>query len=787
MSSPIRILVLEDDPVMRDTLHSILDEEGYQVCAVAAGVEAIEQVKQGSFDLLLADVRMEGMDGLTAIEHVRRLTPGIRSLVVSGYCNEADTIRALRLGVGDFIKKPFELQDLIDAVHRQVVQKREDDRRETHQEAFRLAILLALESKAQLLDGKGERFTRTGGLSSVARWAEAMALDQGLSPEAAQDCGILCLLWAVGRLKPDPRLAKIEQAMADPVPAVLQELREGKKESRLAQMVVTVLRFADLADKEVESLLKVGVEPALVESLQRLEEDGLESVEQALQSRRQGRRRRGLMALAAALQSKGDLAGARVAFQAVLKESEVTLESVEAALGLAGVLQRAGKREACLKQLEQAMEASSRLGPHIQAVTGYKAGLQAREAAPEWSEEQLRRACRTLAASGDSPELVKAKLGLWVLKPQSVKEEELASLLGGLGRQVYSDELAACAPWLAPALLERCPGQPQAQQLLFQIARLLPGEYQRLIASQRLSPEARAALVPVLARANTAGARRTLEILSGEQGPAGSAARQAARTESAEEQTLIRLYSLGTLEVYRGEERIPDRAWKRLKNRLLFARLAIAGPVSEDLLIEDFWPGDAEKGRQNIYSAVSVTRRCITGQKGSKAEVITRTGLGLALSPQLPLWHDTGEVLENLKEAARCESSGRRQETYERLKRVYKLYRGPYLEGCYQDWAVNLRHQLENDIMVAFGKLCGWLEEQQRGEELGEFARWMLNVDPCSQQAHLSVMRSLLLTERPEEAVRHFERTRALLAQELAMEPSIDLLREHQKALLSLP
>jgi DNA-binding SARP family transcriptional activator len=94
---------------------------------------------------------------------------------------------------------------------------------------------------------------------------------------------------------------------------------------------------------------------------------------------------------------------------------------------------------------------------------------------------------------------------------------------------------------------------------------------------------------------------------------------------------------------------------------------------------------------------------------------------------------------------------------------------------------------LENDILVLFGKLCGWLEAQRRGDELAEFARWMLGIDPCCQQAHISVMRSLLLTERPEEAVRHFERTRTLLAQELAMEPSIELLREHQKALLSLP
>lgn len=102
------------------------------------------------------------------------------------------------------------------------------------------------------------------------------------------------------------------------------------------------------------------------------------------------------------------------------------------------------------------------------------------------------------------------------------------------------------------------------------------------------------------------------------------------------------------------------------------------------------------------------------------------------------------------------------------------------------DWAVDIRRNLEHLLLQTFGRLCVWLEEQRRGDELGEFSRWMLEVDPCSQQAHVYLMRSLLLEERPEEAVRHFERARLTLARELAMEPSIDLLREHQRALLSL-
>jgi DNA-binding response OmpR family regulator/DNA-binding SARP family transcriptional activator len=789
MSDSLRILVLEDDAEMRQAVRETLEEEGYDVCAVGSGVEAIEQVKSAPFDLVVADVRMDGMDGLTAIEHVRELTPGIRSLVVSGYCNEADTLRALRLGVGDFIKKPFALQDLLDAVRRQVVQKQVEEDKQADREAFSIAAMLALEAQAQLVDEHGgkARFARIGGLARSAPWAEALALHQELDGRTAQSCALLCLLWAVSKLRPDPRLERLQLALPESLRTVLAELREGRRESPVARLVRGVLRFAELGDKDTESLVNSGVDPILVESLKRLEENGLESADLRQKSRQHGQQRRGLMALAGALEGKGDHAGAHAAYKAVLAESEVSLETVEACLGIARVLRSRGHREESLEQAREAVQAASRLGPNTLAVTQSQAAILAFDLDRRWSLKLLRDACCSLAGSGASAELTKARLALWALDPSSLPQEEVAEILRELTRPVYSDELALCALWLAPALLERYPQMPEAEQALFQIARLFPGEYQRLLRAEKLCPQARANLVPILARAANDGSRKVLETIAREQDSAGLAAWHAARPGKDDNSTLIRLYTLGAFAVYRGEDRISDKAWKRVKNRLFFARLAAAGsPVSEDILIEEFWPGDADKGRQNVYSAVSVTRRCLTQDEGGRVDAILRSGLGLCLSPELPLWHDLREVQENLQEAAQC-GEGREQEAYERLKRVHKLYKGPYLEGCYQDWALSIRHSLENDILVLFGKLCGWLEAQRRGDELAEFARWMLGIDPCCQQAHISVMRSLLLTERPEEAVRHFERTRTLLAQELAMEPSIELLREHQKALLSLP
>ena len=113
MSDQLKVLVLEDDENLRELLCETLEDEGYLAEGAANGVEAIRKVTSGNYDLLVVDVRMEGMSGLEAFAHMRQHGVELACLVITGYATEEDSIRAIRLGVGDYLRKPFEMKELL--------------------------------------------------------------------------------------------------------------------------------------------------------------------------------------------------------------------------------------------------------------------------------------------------------------------------------------------------------------------------------------------------------------------------------------------------------------------------------------------------------------------------------------------------------------------------------------------------------------------------------------------------------------------------------------------------
>jgi two-component system, NtrC family, nitrogen regulation response regulator NtrX len=110
---PHSILIVDDEIGIRQSLAPILQEEGYQVEAVASGEECVAAAEERSFDLVLLDVWLQGMDGLATLERLHTLSSPPMVVMISGHGDIETAVRATKLGAFDFVEKPLSLEKII--------------------------------------------------------------------------------------------------------------------------------------------------------------------------------------------------------------------------------------------------------------------------------------------------------------------------------------------------------------------------------------------------------------------------------------------------------------------------------------------------------------------------------------------------------------------------------------------------------------------------------------------------------------------------------------------------
>lgn len=120
MSGSARILVIEDEPSLRDHLVRMLEFEGFQVDTAADGREGISKARELIPDVVICDLLMPGINGFGACRVLRDdpVTSRIPTIVVSALSSPSDREKIDELGVQAYLSKPFRNQELIDALHR---------------------------------------------------------------------------------------------------------------------------------------------------------------------------------------------------------------------------------------------------------------------------------------------------------------------------------------------------------------------------------------------------------------------------------------------------------------------------------------------------------------------------------------------------------------------------------------------------------------------------------------------------------------------------------------------
>ncbi len=107
-----RILIVDDETSMREFLVILLGREGYAVESAADAETALERLGERSFDLILSDVKMPGLDGIALLERVKRSWPDTAVLMLTAYTTAEDAVEAMKRGAYDYIAKPFKVEEL---------------------------------------------------------------------------------------------------------------------------------------------------------------------------------------------------------------------------------------------------------------------------------------------------------------------------------------------------------------------------------------------------------------------------------------------------------------------------------------------------------------------------------------------------------------------------------------------------------------------------------------------------------------------------------------------------
>jgi CheY-like chemotaxis protein/anti-sigma regulatory factor (Ser/Thr protein kinase) len=118
MTAKAKILLIDDEALVREELGALLQDEGYEVITGADGEEGLALFRVVSPDMVITDVRMPRRDGLSVAMTIREEDPSVPVTVITGHGTESMAIEALRAGVNDFIKKPVRLDDLTAALQR---------------------------------------------------------------------------------------------------------------------------------------------------------------------------------------------------------------------------------------------------------------------------------------------------------------------------------------------------------------------------------------------------------------------------------------------------------------------------------------------------------------------------------------------------------------------------------------------------------------------------------------------------------------------------------------------
>lgn len=123
MSHAAKILIVDDELILRESLAAWLERDGYQIVAVESGEKGLEQIQQIQFDIMFLDIKLGGMDGLEVLNEVKRIDPELPVIMITAYGSITTAVEAMKKGAKDYLLKPFEPDELSLLIEKTIQQK----------------------------------------------------------------------------------------------------------------------------------------------------------------------------------------------------------------------------------------------------------------------------------------------------------------------------------------------------------------------------------------------------------------------------------------------------------------------------------------------------------------------------------------------------------------------------------------------------------------------------------------------------------------------------------------
>lgn len=776
MSEPTRILILEDDHSMCEILSSVLEDEGFLIESAYQAADAIDIAAVLPIDLVILDVRMPGLDGLEALALMRPNLNSAAVLVVTGYASEADSVRALRLGVADYLHKPFELPIFLNKVHSLVRKTRLERLRAQSQQRL---SQLASWSLAQLLRGVDGQLVPSGlntTATKAAQLARQTASKIGLQSPDLEELEAAVILLSTGKLIPDMAVTANPQI---PVANAITQRAKHLPSANAAQPLQTASisdlpgQIADLAieaattgcipEQGFESLLIEAAQDCLVETC---------TTELAPTS---------LVELGSFLLHTGNLEGASQAFTQATLDGNL-LSSIKAWLGLAEVQRLSGQYSAIIEPLQHAIDHAKLIGPAQTGKTLLSAGLTLLMCLHPKTFSFLKNAQLTLSRLELQPYLSRANISLSRFEPLTPQlfMQNLEILL----QLPHREDTASDLPWLVSTLVlhaQNGSGFRDLADLSVKYLGIFIKHWPNLIAKLVIDCQPSADLLGKLALSVGGGylppqwrqqlaSCRDAQVQDYLQSNLGSVGSPPLPT--------LWITALGAYQLKIGDNILDSEERLTTKSRLLLAFLVCnENGIGEEELIEEFWPAPLQ-GRKCLANACSRIRYTLKPYYQDR-ELIQRQHNVVRFNRDIPVYCDVIEV----KKAWKHPNTAMRISS---LRRIVDLCNGPFLEAYYADWIAALRQQIDTILQSALHELSVHYYTQEMIAECLEYSQRLVREDPLSAAACELVMACLNKLGRYEQAIRQYNSYSKFLENELSLKPNVKITELWQKARLGI-